>query len=235
MKRIDCTAAQIEQLLAQSSSLFAGLQPEDQRLLAAAASLRVYSAGAHLFMQDEPAKGLFVVIDGHVKVYRLSSDGREQILDIFGEGDLVGAVPVFQGGAYPAWAVAAAAAKVIYLGREELLELGQRNPKVMLRLLGIMAERLRRFVLLIDDLSLKEVSARVARYLLQLVESSAAETVTLDISKGELAAKLGTIAETLSRTLKKMQQRGAIRVDRKTIAIVDAERLRHLAAGEKVP
>jgi len=161
-------------------------------------------------------------------------DGREQILHMFGAGEICGEVPVFEGEAYPASAVAVDTLETLYVPRKDFLALGKRRPEILLEMLAVLSLRLRRFVHLIDDLSLKEVSARVAKYLLDLHARAETETVQLDSTKATLASRLGTIAETLSRTLRKMQQRKVIDVAGRQITIVDREELIELAAGKRV-
>jgi len=170
------------------------------------------------------------VAEGTVRVFRLAPDGREQILHVFGPGELVGEVPVFQGGRFPACAAADGPAATVFVPADGFLALGRRNPQVLLDLLAVLSQRLRRFVHLIDDLSLKEVGARLARHLLDLRRDGGA-AVELDSTKAVLANRLGTIAETLSRTLRKMQDRGLITVAGRRIVLDDVDGLEELAEG----
>jgi len=125
--------------------------------------------------------------------------------------------------------------RALCLPREGFLSLGKRHPELLLNMLGVLAVRLRHFVQLVDDLSLKEVSARLAKHILGLsARAGGAATVELDTTKAMLASRLGTIAATLSRTLAKMQRQGIIRIRGKRITVLDAARLRDLAAGAKV-
>lgn len=220
-------------LLAESGSVLADLSEAERRALGEVCEVRSFTAGETLFLQDAPADGFFVVIAGKVKVYRLSPDGREQILHLFGPGELVGEVPVFQGGRYPASASAATRLTAVFVPRDGFRELGQANPQLLLDLLAILSGRLRRFVHLIDDLALKEVGSRLARHLLDLRPSTSVREVVLDGSKLELASRIGTIAETLSRTLKKLQDADLIAVEGRRIRLLDVAGLEDLAAGMK--
>jgi len=205
-----------------------------RRAVAVVTMLRRYDAGEYLFLQDMPADGFYVIIKGQVRVHRIGNDGREQILHLFGPGELCGEVPVFKGRNYPAGAVAARPTQALYVPAADFRHVGNEHPEVYVEMLAVLSFRLREFVALIDDLSLKEVSARLAKHLLDLHVRSGNPTVELDMTKAVLAAKLGTIAETLSRTLKKMQQRRIIEVDGRAIAILDATALARIAAGEKL-
>lgn len=225
--------------LLDGSPLFAELPAEEKRALAAVMSLRSFDPEERLFLQGRQADGFYVVTKGKVKAYRVSHDGREQVLHMLVAGEVCGEVPVFQTGrvadpTYPASAAAVGPVRALYVPRGRFLELAMKRPEMLLEMLAILSVRLRRFVGLIDDLSLKEVSARVAKHLVDLSVREGAGTVTLDTTKAVLASRLGTIAETLSRTLKKMQTRGIIAVQGRTIRILEMEQLTALAAGMKL-
>ena len=233
MKTIRSSNDERKKLLG-ACAFFSGLPDPSMGRLASVMTLMSYEAGEPLFMQGEKAEGFYVVTKGKVKVYRLGTDGREQVLHLFGEGDICGEVPVFQGGKFPASAMAATEVQALYLPGEAFLELGQVHPEIFLEMLAVLSQRLRRFVGLIDDLALKEVSARLAKYLLDLKARAGTNKVELDSTKAMLASRLGTIAETLSRTLNKMQKRQIVNVSGRTIEILDADTLANLAAGMKL-
>jgi CRP/FNR family transcriptional regulator len=234
MKRLSSTPEDRAEALARCP-LFEGLGAGDLRTLAGVALLREYEDGESLFRREQAAEGFCVVASGQVKVCRFSADGREQLLHLFGDGEPVGEVPVFQGGRYPATAMAVGRLRALYLPRDRFLALGREQPELLLNMLAVLSTRLRHFVSLVDDLSLKEVSARLAKHLLDLsARADGAQTVELDTTKAMLASRLGTIAATLSRTLAKVQDRGIIRVDGRRIALLDRERLQELAAGMKL-
>ncbi len=214
--------------------LFAGLDDADLAAVAEVCGLRQYDAGEVMFHSGTAAEGFHVVVDGLVKVCRFGADGREQVLHLFGRGEPCGEVPVFEGGTYPATALAMAASRTLYLTRHDFLEAARRRPEILLGMLGLLSRRLRRFVDLIDDLSLKEVSTRLARRLLELSPAPGGGPVPLEGSKATLAAQIGTIPETLSRTLARMQQRGVLRVTGKEITITNHAALNALADGGKL-
>lgn len=233
MQRVRSTADERAGYLARCS-LLSSLERDDLRALAGVARLRDYAGGESLFVRNEEAEGFYVVVRGKVKVCRFGPDGREQVLHVFGSGEPVGEVPMFQGGKYPATAMAVGRVRSLYLPRHGFLELGKRRPEVLLNMLAVLAVRLRHFVQLVDDLSLKEVSARLAKYILDLsARAGGAALVELDTTKAMLASRLGTIAATLSRTLAKMQRLGAIRTKGKKVWIIDRDQLQALAAGVK--
>lgn len=202
--------------------------------MAAVSLPRAYEDGEMLFLQGDRAEGFFVVGEGHIRVCRLGRDGREQTLHRLGAGEVCGEVPVFQGGRYPATAMAEGDLTALYVPGDAFLALAEEEPGLLLEMLAVLARRLRRFVDLVDDLALKEISARVAKHLLDLRVRQAGETVRLETAKQALAARLGTVAETLSRTLGKMQKRGIVAVEGRTVRILDRDGLDALAAGAKL-
>jgi CRP-like cAMP-binding protein len=219
-----------------SSPNFAGLADTGARALAEVGVIRVYAEGEYLFRQDESAAGFHIVIDGAVSVHRLGPDGRQQVLHVFeGGGELCGEVPVFEGSTYPAAAVATEISRTLYLQRDALIDVAREHPEILLKMLATLSLRLRRFVGLIDDLSLKDVSARLAKHLLDLKSQTAgASIVTLATTKAVLASRLGTIAETISRTFRKLQESGIIDVQGRTITIRDEAALQEIAEGMKL-
>jgi len=221
-------------MMLRGSDVFSGVSDASLQSLAAVTVLQEYEAGESLFYQEQKASGFYVLVKGALTVYRAGLDGRQQILHVFDEpGDVCGEVPVFEGSTYPAAADAVEASRVLYLSRTDFLAVTRQHPEILLEMLAVLSKRLRRFVGLIDDLSLKDVSTRLAAFLLGLADASGRDTFALGMTKGSLAARLGTIPETLSRTLRKLQQAGVAEVDGRTIRILDHTRLEALASGEE--
>lgn len=178
--------------------------------------------GEVIFSEGDKANGFYVVVEGQVKIFKLSPDGKEQILHIFGPGEPVGEVPVFAGQNFPANAQAISDNHLLYFPRSVFLELISRNPSLSLNMLAVLSKRLRQFTTQIENLSLKEVPGRLASYLIVLADEEENEgEVTLPISKGQLASLLGTIPETLSRIFAKMSAQGLIEVKGRHISIID--------------
>lgn len=207
-------------------SLFSGL-PDQQLLdLAAISFEKSFGKGENVFFEGDEGIGFYLVASGKVKIYKMSPAGKEHILHIFGPGEPFGEVPVFHGQPFPASAECLVKSKVIFFPREKFVGLVHKNPSIALNMLAILSMRLRRFTGQIEDLSLKEVPARLAGYLLFLQEEQGGEAIIeLEISKGQLASLLGTIPETLSRIFAKMSDEGLIQVDGRKITILDKESL----------
>jgi len=214
--------------------LFSGL-PEDQ--LEAIKNIAVekpINKGEIIVSEGDEGKGFFVIVEGRVKVFKVSADGKEQILHIFGPGQPFGEVPVFAGQRFPAHAQAIDKTRVLFFPRVAIVGLITANPSLALNMLAEMSKKLRLFAVQIENLSLKEMPARLAFYLIHLaVEQDQEDVVTLKISKGQLASTLGTIPETLSRIFAKLSGNGLIRVEGKKITLLDRSGLEDLAGYGK--
>lgn len=205
-----------------SSILFDGLPADQVEALADIAIIKNYEKGENIFFEGDLGIGFYVVGKGKVKISKISFAGKEHILHIFGGGEPFGEVPVFNGRPFPATAEALIATKALFFPREKFVRLVEANPSLALNMLAVLSFRLRKFANQIENLSLKEVPARLANYLVYLSEEQEnGEIVELDISKGQLASLLGTIPETLSRIFSKMNDEGLIEVNGKRITLLD--------------
>ena len=210
--------------------LFEGLPPQQIEDLAMIVTDQVFRKGETIFSEGEDGNGFYVVITGRVKIFKLSAEGKEQILHFFGPGEPFGEVPVFTGQHFPANAEAIEESRVFFFPRRSFVDLVKRNPSLALNMLAVLSKRLRRFAGLIDDLSLKEVPGRLAAYLLYLSsQNQGSKDLELTITKAQLASLLGTIPETLSRILGKLSSQGLIETDGRRIRILDSESLQELA------
>ncbi|MDF1590175.1 MAG: Crp/Fnr family transcriptional regulator [Desulfobacterales bacterium] len=214
--------------------LFSGL-PEDQRRdLSQIAVNKNYQKGEVIFSEGDTGSGFYIIAAGQVKVFKVSSEGKEQILHIFGPGEPIGEVPVFTGQTFPAYAEALAKSHLLFFPRPAFVELIAGNPSLALNILAVLSMRLRQFTVQIENLSLKEVPGRLASYLIYLSgEQENRQSVKLNISKGQLASLLGTIPETLSRIFAKMSEQGLIAVNGRQIRLLDSSGLESLATHGK--
>ena len=220
----------------RSCRLFVGLPEYNIEELDSIAHPRAFSKDEIIFADGEEGEGFYVVIEGRVKIYKLGVDGREQILHFVGEGDPFAEITLFADTAYPAFAKAVTDTQTLFFRRDDFKALVRKDPQLSLNMIAILSKHLRRFAVLVEELSLKDVPARVARYLLNLMPGDGwggegVKQVELDTSKTELAQRLGTISETISRTLGKMKANGLIDIDGKKITILDEEMLEELAEG----
>jgi CRP/FNR family transcriptional regulator, dissimilatory nitrate respiration regulator len=214
----------------QQASLFSGLDDATVLEVVRRGRLRLFAPEQTIFMQGDLARGLHVIVHGRVKVFKSSPQGREQTLMIMGPGEPVGEVAALAGDAYPAGAQTLESTETFYIPRDAFIELIRSQPEVALRLLSALSARLRAFASLIEDLSLKGVTERVAVQLLSIAPGCPGEqTVELDISKTELAAAVGTVPETLSRAFQQLTRAGAIETKGRRVVIKDRALLQRLA------
>lgn len=216
-----------------SLELFKTLPDSQLRAVATIAKPLDYDRGELIFLEGDRCLGFFLVQWGRVKVYKMSRDGKEQILHWFEEGDRFAEVPAFDGGYYPASASALEKTRLLLIPNQALLALVEQYPSLAFHLLASLSRHLRRFANMIDTLSLKDVSSRLAGYLLELSDRQGCDRLELDLAKGQLAAFLGTIPETLSRTFAKLAQANLIELEGRQIQIRDRDDLQRLAGGDK--
>ncbi len=217
-----------------NTSLFSGL-PEDQlKQIRRIALVRQYKKGEIVFSEGNDGIGFFVVVEGSIKIFKASADGKEKILHIFGPGEPFGEVSVFTGKPFPATAETLSKSHLLFFPKTAFVDLITSNPALSLNMLAVLCMRLRQFTVQIENLSLKEVPGRLAAYLLYLSEEQGMEKdVTLTISKGHLASLLGTIPETLSRVLAKLSSQNIIHVNGRKIELIDRSEMEALAAFGK--
>jgi CRP/FNR family transcriptional regulator len=212
--------------------LFKGLNEEELAELAMILVDQEIKRNQPIFSEGEQATGLYIVVSGSVKIYKLSFDGKEQILHILGAGEPFAEVAVFAGSTYPANAITMEKSRVFFIPRQAFLELIASYPSLAMSMLATLSLRLRKFVGMIESLSLKEVPGRLATHLLLLSDQNqGGREIKLSIAKTQLAAYLGTIPETLSRIFAKLVKAGYIDSQGAVITILDREGLEDLAEG----
>jgi CRP/FNR family transcriptional regulator len=210
------------------SPFFAGLSDQDLDALMSIARIREHPRGELLFSDGEEAAGFFVVLDGKVKVYKLSPDGKERILHVIHPGGTFAEAAIFGDGLYPAYAEPLQVSKLFFLPKDGFLGLLMDNGRIAINMIAGLSRFLRQFANQIEDLTFKDVPSRLARYLMELSHGTK-QTVELPISKSQLASNLGTVGETLSRTLRKLSEDDLIAVSGKKVEILDFSRLEELA------
>jgi CRP/FNR family transcriptional regulator, dissimilatory nitrate respiration regulator len=225
--------ADIERIVEQIP-LFKGLPPMQITAIARIGRIRTYGRGEAVFTEGEAADGFYVAVKGRVKVYKLSQEGKEQILHIIESGEPFGEVAVFAGSDFPAHAEAIDNLEALFIPRSSFIALIEKDPSLSMNMLALLSRRLKQFAGLVENLSLREVPQRLATFLLYLGKAEEGGTsVTLTITKGQLASLLGTIPETLSRILQRMAAQGLIRVKGREILILDRPGLEEAASQGK--
>lgn len=175
---------------------------------------------------------------GRVKVFKLSPIGKEQILNIFEQGDNFAEVAALDGQPFPASAAALERVELIFFPRQVFLALLRQDPDIAINMLISLSQHSRHLVSIIEDLSFKDVPQRLAAYLLNLCDVSSQKSsdrsklinfVTLDLTKTQLAAALGTIPATLSRAFYRLSSEGIIAVNGSQIEVLNRDRLQDLS------
>lgn len=212
----------------QSLTYFQGISSEELDRLTSRAVVKRFASGSTIFIEDDTSAGLWVVADGHVKIYKLNPDGAEHILHIVGPGSTFGDIAAMDGGANPANAAAMNTdADVWLVPHEALADTLLREPRLALNLIRQLARRVRTLVGQIEDLALYSVVVRLSRFLLKQ-----AEDPTLSgpgVTRMAIAAHINTTPQTLSVVLRELEQSGAITFDRHHVRIVREDTLRSIA------
>lgn len=212
------------------TALFGSLGEEELRALAARSIERKLAREETLFVAGEDARGLYVIVTGSVRAFRSGAEGREQVIHTERAGATLAEVPVFDNGTYPATAVADEDSVVLFIAREDVRIVCRERPNVALAALELLAGRLRRHAELVEVLSLRAVGQRLARLLLREARARGERThggTSFDIvaTNGQLAARVGTVTEVVSRALSRLNQDGLILVDNRRVTIPDEELL----------
>ena len=211
-------------------AIFVGLTEPELSFLVQRTVAKSYSAGETIFSEDEPCAGMYIVQSGHIRIFKSSAGGREQVLSVDGPGSSVAELPVFDGGSYPASAVALENATLLFISKRDFQALCLTHPQVALKVLRVVGGRLRRLVGIIEELSFTTVRHRLAAFLVRLAEASGTHTrdgilVTVPVSNQELASQIGTVRELVSRNLSHFQSKGLLKIDGRNLLIPDLKAL----------
>ncbi|MDR3580954.1 MAG: Crp/Fnr family transcriptional regulator [Oryzomonas sp.] len=220
--------------LLKKSLLFSGLKDDDLADVAAITVRRKFRKGESLFSEGDEATGFYLLISGSIKLCRLSHDGREKVLHFVQPRETFAEAAFFGDGRYPAEARALAAGEALYLPKEGFLELMAGNPNFALNLVVSLSLMLRQFARQIQELSFADVTSRLASFLVRLSSEKSSSYggityIDLGVRKGELASRLGTASETISRTLRKLKDEGIIEVQGSRVVILQMEKLQKLS------
>lgn len=205
------------------------LQPAARARLAAAAELREVAAGTTLFRQGDPCPGMYIVGSGMVRVFKLAPSGKEQVLHLAGPGATFAEAAVIGGFPCPAFAEAVEESAVAIIPSTVFQAFLKGDHQGCIDLLAGLAAWLHHVVDLLEDLTLRDAAGRLARHLIQHAGSGG--RVELPSMRKHLAAQLNLTPETLSRTLRRLDQDGCISAERDAITVVDPQRLSAVAEG----
>ncbi len=219
--------------------LFSGLADRDLEAVAQIAISRAFSRETPIFWEGREAQGFYILLTGQVKLVKSSPDGKEYILRLVPAGETFGEAAVLAESTYPVSAISLEDSQTLFFPKVDFLNLITSSPRLARNMLATMSRLLYHLTRQLEDLSLKEVSARLAQYLLQRCQENHGQVAAglsfdLPVTKTHLAAYLGTISETLSRTLARFKALGVIHVDKSRITIEEPEHLEKIAKGLKI-
>ncbi len=211
--------------------LFAGLAPADLHAIAQITVIKSLEKEEYLFREGSPAQGFYIVQKGAINIHRVNPLGKEQVIRIFRTGESFAEAALASASGYPADARAVEPSQVLLIQKAGFLDLLKHQPELALRMLASMSLHLRELVGQLEDLTLKDVETRLANWLLKRCpnpDSPLPVTIELKTTKRVLAAELGTVSETFSRTLAKFREQKLLVVEGKTVTVLSPAGLRDL-------
>jgi CRP/FNR family transcriptional regulator len=199
-----------------------------------AAIRRIVEPNQIILLEGEPTEGLYIVQEGWLKVSKISLDGREQILQFLGRGEAFNAVSVFTDTPNPATVAALESSILWMIPKEKMLNFMETHPLLAKVIIKDLAGRVLQLITLVEDLSLRKVEARFARLLLEEAQNNLVERKRW-ATQTEIAARLGTVPDVVSRTIRKMIEMNILQVTRSEIAILNREKLFEIASMSDTP
>jgi CRP/FNR family transcriptional regulator, cyclic AMP receptor protein len=219
------------------AGLFTGLSEAELAFLSQRAVPRKFSTGEMVFGEGDPCAGMYVVESGHIRIFKTSAGGREQVLGIDGPGSSVAELPVFDGGNYPASVSAVEDSTLLFISKQDFHALCLTHPQVALKLLRVVGARLRRLVGIIEELSFTTVRHRLAAFLVRQARQEGTRVaegieITLPASNQELASQIGTVRELVSRNLSRFQSEKFIQMEGRRIVVTNLKALEAELEGQ---
>jgi len=209
--------------------------PDANRIgLARLCTVRKVPRGRVLFTEGHRADAIFLILGGRIKLVRTSAEGREQVLHEEGPGVTVAEVPVFDSGGYVGTAIAAEDSEVLSIPAPALRQVLDQSPGSALEVIRTLAARIRKLAAMVEDLSLRAVTERIATYLLREMTIAGNDRVVLPATRDELGAHVGTVREQASRALSELRAAGVIDIDGRNVLIKDRARLCDIAGKPQV-
>jgi CRP-like cAMP-binding protein len=213
--------------------LFSDLAEPELVRFAEIAREREYPRNSVILFEDDPGDALYIVSTGQVKVVLIGEDGREVILSVLGDGDFFGEMSLIDDEPRSAHVIAMKDSRLLVLRREDFQAELEREPRIALKLLRVLVQRLRRADEKIGGLVLLDVNGRVAQLLLDLSEESGGPTITRKLTHHTIAQMIGSSRETVSRAMRELIDRGCISVSRREITITQPDALRSMAGAKQ--
>ena len=221
-----------EQSLSQVP-LFTGLPSSEMKALASRAVRKKFSKSEILFTEGEPAHGLYIVESGSIKIFKVASSGREQVLHVEAAGNSVAEIPLFDGGPYPASGAALEDSTLLFIDRKSFESLCLSHPQIALSVIRVIGGRLRKLTRLLEEISLKDVGHRLAWWLLERAQDCQkvnADSVEfpLELSHGDIGTRIGTVREVVTRAFSRLENEGLVQASGRILKIPSLKKLKAL-------
>jgi CRP-like cAMP-binding protein len=213
-------------------ALFGALSDAEVSVLAQRAVERRFSPDEMLFWEGEPCAGVFLIVEGSVKIFRTSTGGRELMLAIESAPSSVAELPLFDGGPYPASVRAVEPVVSLFINKNDFQQVCRQYPDVALKVLAVVGKRLRHLVRLVESITFGSVTQRLARLLLDTSKGLSSEAFNLPVTHQELASRLGTVREVISRNLARFRADGLIRMQEHQVQILNRAKLEQEAESQ---
>ena len=210
--------------------LLSGLETAELESLSARAVERKFEAEDTLFWEGDDCEGMFLLVDGSVKIFKTASNGREMMLDLVTAPSSIAELPLFDRGPYPASARAVKPSTALFINRTDFYQVCRQNPDLPLKILAVVGRRLRQLVFVVESITFGSVTKRLAKLLLDLQAEHGSGGVTL--THQELASRLGTVREVVSRNLARFRVQGLVQIEGRAILVSDPVGLRAEAESE---
>lgn len=207
---------------------FKGLPEDLLKLIAEIAVVKTYDKGEEIFGEGDRAFGFYLILEGNVKIYKLSSKGKEVIVHLFGPGDIFAEVVLASVETYPAYAQALTLSKLVFFEKNKFLNLIQRKPELALSMIGLFTIKIKSLLKKIENLTLREAGERLLTYLWEFSKEGRRMSFDLEINKAHLALLLGITPETLSRLFQKFKEEGLMEIQQKRITLLNLPRWKAL-------
>lgn len=211
------------ELLSQIA-LFGALNESEIQALGQRSVERRYAAGEMLFWEGEPCAGIFLLTQGSVKIFKTSAGGREMMLSLETAPGSVAELPLFDGGPYPASVRAVEPVVALFLNKGDFQQVCRQFPDVALKLLAVVGRRLRHLVGVVESMTFGSVTQRLARLLLDLPVQAGAGEFDLPTHQ-EMASRLGTVREVVSRNLARFRAEGLLQIQEHQLRILNRQGL----------
>lgn len=202
-------------------ALFSSLSESEVQALAQRAVERRFAPEEMLFWEGEPCAGIFLIVEGSVKIFKTSASGREMMLALETAPSTVAELPLFDGGPYPASVRAVGPVVSMFINKSDFQQVCRQYPDVALKVLAVVGHRLRHLVGVVEAMTFGSVTQRLARLLLDASRSAGTNEFELPLTHQELASRLGTVREVVSRNLARFRAEGLIRLDGRQLRIED--------------